>query len=364
MAYKRSYPFASTDVRDINDIEIPSDFPNHVQFFEPAMQISKMRHRLSISSNDAPTPLRLSQVDCPLFKLPQELRDEIYVLVLGGQTIHLAPTNYPKILNRNGVDVARRRTYARHRCPHPLPRSWNWSLLSPSTEREGRDMGALCVCCYGGAERLGGTQSCISTSIRLYSWSHSDGNKEEYYALLNLPLTCSRVYSETIDLIYRQNKFHVSAKLLDDSATRLAPYIPTQRLANIRSLSFSVTWNSFLMLKDRHGRYKSFWLDIQSCFAGLREIEACYFFMEKIILNQIDLEDEPPYFEKTWIVPNRSTFIDPLKPLANQVQRFKLWIMLPDWMLDSWREGAPKSIEIEGGHWPVREGRYEHFHWE
>ncbi|KAK3295357.1 uncharacterized protein B0H64DRAFT_144795 [Chaetomium fimeti] len=172
-----------------------------------------------------PTPAHPQQPTSPFFRLPPEIRHQIYQLVLAGREMHLdmrytaAETSTPHSTAGASLHSARRwhwraSTCHRHPAAQPLADRCGWGGPPPTACHLFPD-----TSCGVGAEVLG------------------------------LLCACRLAYREVVDVLYAGNRFHVGTGSVVLYTPRL---LPAERTGAVRRLVYRVTEESVWDYAEDH----------------------------------------------------------------------------------------------------------------
>lgn len=172
----------------------------------------------SDTTSDAPSYCQQEQ--SRLFLLPLELRNQIYEFTLGGHLIHL-----------------------RYCGTHPpWPQFWQrpiWALACEKPQQIHKINIEYDLHPFDEAED-GMTDDSLHYCKLYVPTSGFLDTLVPDLKLLSLPRTCRRIYTESIDYIYRANTFDMSCDLVSNLDHNLIPHILPQRLACIRSVRLHI----------------------------------------------------------------------------------------------------------------------------
>jgi hypothetical protein len=181
----------------------------------------------------------LFQEQSIFFKLPAEIRQEIYHYVLGDRLIHL--------------DFQPRRKYVKG---NPYPRT-GWLYRRQ-------------ICEYA-EYNISWTHPCANILPQHRSQNYDPNSK-----LLALPLACVRLYQEAIPVLYSSNHFDMIRLDIEDIQSLLTTCISPRRLACMRSLEMEVRMYYYETSEEVTMAYKSklnFWLQFRTMFPNLRNLK-------------------------------------------------------------------------------------------
>ncbi|KAH6838488.1 hypothetical protein B0I37DRAFT_239679 [Chaetomium sp. MPI-CAGE-AT-0009] len=173
-----------------------------------------------------PTPAHPQQPTSPFFRLPPELRHQIYLLVLAGREIHLdmrytaAETSTPHSTAGASLNSARR---------------WHWRASTCHRHPAAQPLADRCG--WGGPP---------PTACHLFSGVTPCGVGPEVLALL---CACRLAYREVVDVLYAANTFHVGTGSVVLYTPRL---LPAERTGVMRRLVYRVTEESVWDYAEDH----------------------------------------------------------------------------------------------------------------
>ncbi|KAK4156062.1 hypothetical protein C8A00DRAFT_31112 [Chaetomidium leptoderma] len=168
-----------------------------------------------------------AQLASPFFRLPPELRQQIYRLVLSGREIHID-------LRYTAVETTT--PHSTHGASFDVCRRWRWRASNCHRHPDAPPIADRCG--WGGPP---------PTACILFNGTSSSSCAvgPEVLALLR---SCRLAYREAIEVLYADNTFHVCTGALLLYTPRLLP--PAARA--VTSLIFQVTEESVWMYADEH----------------------------------------------------------------------------------------------------------------